>query len=445
MDLPESPEPAPPAERTKGPIRALLRSNRDFRLLFLAMLVSFAGDWFLFVALAGLVFELTGSPALVAALYFPLTIPFALFSFVGGPLADRLNRQRLMVGADVLRAFLALGYFLIDRPSEVWLAFLLTGGISALSAAFTPAAQAAIPNLVDREHLAAANVLGAALWGTMLTVGASLGGVVVAAFGREAGYATDAASFLISALFVMRIRRPLSELREVHLEHPGLVQASRETLRYARRDHRVLALLAVKGGFGLGAGVIALLPVLALAVFQAGDRGTGILFGFRGIGIVLGPFLVGPFVRHDDLRTVFWAIAAAFAVFSASYAVVPWMSGPYLAGLFVLAAHLGGGVQWTLSSYALQVIVPDRIRGRIFAFDEALISVTIALSATLAGWVAEFVDVRVVMLGLAGVSGAYAVVWTLATTRVRRSLRPQTRWPEGPRAEAVASPPAPDD
>lgn len=443
MDLPEPLERRPRDERRKGAIRTLLRSNRDFRMLFLAMLISFAGDWFLFVALAGLVFELTGSPALVAALYFPLTIPFALFSFVGGPLADRLNRQRLMVGADLVRAVLVLGYFLIDSPSEVWLAFVLTGAISALSAAFTPAATASIPNLVDREHLAAANVLSSALWGTMLSVGSSIGDLVVAAFGREAGYVADAASFLLSAVFVLRIRRPFSEHREVHEDHPGLVEASRETFRYARRDHRVLSLLAVKAGFGLGGGVIALLPVLALAVFDAGDRGTGILYGFRGIGIVLGPFLVGPFIKDDDLRTVFWAIAAAFVVFAASYAVVPWMPGPYAAGAFVLAAHLGGGVQWTLSSYALQVIVPDRIRGRIFAFDEALISVTIALSATLAGWVAEFVDVRVVMLGLAGVTGLMAMVWTLATTRVRRSLRPEARPAGSARPAAGSASPVP--
>jgi MFS family permease len=417
--------PAAEPYHRKGAILALITRNRDFRLLFVAMIISFAGDWFLFVALAGLLFELTGSPGLIAALYAAMTVPFALFTFVGGPLADRLNRQWLMVTSDVLRGLLALGFLLIDSPSQVWLVFLLTGAISALQAVFTPSATAAIPNLVDREDLPAANVLSAASWGTMLTLGSSLGGLVVAAFGRDAGYLADAASFIVSAALVTRIRRPFSEPREVHEKHPGLVEASREALRYARRDHRVLALLTVKSGFGLGAGVIALLPVLALAVFEAGDRGTGILYGFRGIGIVLGPFLVRPFIT-DDLRTVFWAIAGAFGIFAVAYAFVPWMPGPFLAGLFVLAGHLGGGVQWTLSSYALQIIVPDRIRGRIFAFDEALISVTIAVSAALAGWAAEFVDVRVVMLALAGVSGLYAVVWTGATRKVRRSLRPET-------------------
>jgi MFS family permease len=395
------------------------------------MVVSFAGDWFLFVALAGLLNELTGSPALVAALYASMTVPFALVTFVGGPLADRLNRQWLMVASDLCRGLLALGFLVIHRPSQVWLVFVLSGAISALQAVFEPSANASIPNLVDRQDLAAANVVAAATWGTMLAVGASLGGLVVAAFGRQAGYLGDAASFLVSALLVTQIRRPFSEAREPSHEHPGLAQASTETFQYARKDHRVLALLTVKGGFGLGAGVIALLPVLAFNVFGAGDRGTGILYGFRGVGVVLGPFLVRPFVKGEDLRALFWGIAAAFAVFALSYAVVPLMPQVYEAGLFVLVGHLGGGLQWTLSSYGLQLIVPDRIRGRIFAFDEALISVTMALSALLAGWAADFFDVRLVMLGLAAVSAAYSVVWTLATGKVRRSLaRPRREEPD---------------
>ena len=413
---------AGPLQQKRSTFSLLVR-NRDFRLLFAAMVVSFAGDWFLFVALAGLLFSLTASPAYVAALYAAMTVPFALATFVGGPLADRLNRQFLMVAADLLRGALALGFFLVDRPSEIWIVFVLSSLISALQAVFEPAAMAAIPNLVDRDDLPAANVLAAATWGTMLTIGSALGGVVVTTLGRDAAYIADAASFIGSAILVLRIRRRFSESREAHHEHPGLFEATKEALRHARKDRRVLALLTVKGGFGLGAGVIALLPVLAFQVYDAGDSGTGILYAFRGIGIVAGPFLIRPFVREEDLRSVFWAIAGSFTVFALTYAAVPWMPGIYLAGLFVLAGHLGGGVQWTLSSYALQVIVPDNIRGRILAFDQGLISLTIAASATVAGWVADVVDVRLVMLGLAGVAGAYALIWTVATAGIRRSLR----------------------
>jgi MFS family permease len=440
MDQPETPTPPSRSGYRSGATLSLLRRNADFRLLFMAMVISFAGDWFLFVALAGLLFELTRSPGLVAALFAAMTVPFALFTFIGGPLADRLNRKWLMVSADLMRGALALGFLLIHHRSQVWMVFALSGAIAALQAVFEPAATASIPNLVDREDLAPATVLAAATWGTMLAIGASIGGLVVAAFGRNAGYLGDAASFFVSAVLVMQIRRRFAEPREEHEEHPGLLTASRETLRYARRDHRVLALLTVKGGFGLGAGAIALLPVMSFEVFNAGDRGTGILYGFRGVGIVLGPFLVRRFVKDEDLRTVFWGIAAAFAVFALSYGAGAWMPGIYLAGVFVLAGHLGGGVQWTLSSYALQVIVPDRIRGRILAFDQALISVTFAASATLAGWAAESFAVRHVMFGLACVAGAYSVIWTLATARIRRSIGPQPSTAGTPHAQGPELP-----
>jgi MFS family permease len=414
----------PPQRATKRATFSLLKRNRHFRFLFLAQVVSFTGDWFLFVALAGLVFSLTHSPGLVAALYAAMTVPFTFFIFIGGPLADRLNRQVLMIVADLIRGALALGFFLIHRPSQVWLVYVLAAAIAALGAVFEPASMAAVPNLVEREDLAAANILAGATWGTMLAVGSAVGGLVVAAFGRRAGYVGDSASFLVSAALVSQIRRPFSESRPSDRERPGLFRASAEAIDYARKDHRVLALLTVKGGFGLGAGVIALLPVLAFTVFHAGDRGTGILYAFRGLGVLVGPFLVRRYAKADDLRALFWAISVAFAFYALSYAVVPWMPSIYAAGLFVFLGHFGGGAQWTLSSYGLQVLVPDSIRGRIFAFDEGLVTFTVALSATLAGRVADFVGVRVVMFGLAGVGLLYTLAWTVATRKVRRSLRP---------------------
>lgn len=411
--------------RTRGAAWSLLRRNRDFRLLFLAQVVSFTGDWFLFVALAGLVFSLTRSPALVAAVYAALTVPFALFMFVGGPLADRFNRQVLMICADVARGVLCLGFFLIHARSTVWLVYVLAGAVTALQAVFEPASMAAIPNLVDPEDLAAANVMAGAVWGSMLAIGSALGGLVVASFGRGAGYIGDAASFIVSALIVSRIRRRFAEAREPTREHPGLVEATREAVRYARSDHRVLALMSVKGGFGLGGGVVSLLPILAFTVYRWGDAGTGILYAFRGIGVFAGPFLVRRWIDNEDLTTLFWAISGAFLLYGASYAVVPWMPYIFLAGLFVLIGHLGGGAQWTLSTYGLQILVPDRIRGRIFAFDEGFITLTIAGSATIAGIVASVLDVRLVMLGLSAVCLAYTAVWTMATRNVRRSFRPR--------------------
>jgi MFS family permease len=425
---------AKPPRRGRSASLDLLRHNRDFRRLYVAQLISFAGDWFLFVALAGLVFDLTGSPALVAMIIVANTIPFALMSFLVGSLADRLDRKWLMIGADVARGVLALGFFLVHTRSDVWLVFVLSAAISALSALFEPASLAAVPNLVEPDDLGPANILSSSAWGTMLAVGAGVGGLVVAAFGRPAGYVGDAASFFVSAALLLGIHRAFAEARGEDHERPSLLSATSETIRYARRDPRVLALLSVKAGFGLSIGVIGLLPVLALQTFHAGDRGTGILYAFRGVGALIGPFLFRWFLRDDDdLPRLFGGIAVALTSYGAFYALAPWAPNVYVAGLFVMAGHFGGGGQWMLSTYGLQRLVPDWIRGRVFAFDYGLVTLTLAASSAASGWAAEVFGVRIVILGLACFGIVFGVVWTLATRRLRRSLR---RSPE-----AVASRP----
>ncbi len=357
---------------------ALLRRNRDFRNLYLASLISLGGDWFLLVALFGLALELTGSAISVAILIASQEIPFFLMSPVGGVLADRLNRKALMVTCDLARAVLVLGFLFVNDAESLWIAYLLLAVISSFAAVFDPASSAALPNLVDPRDLGPANALSGSLWGTMLAVGAALGGIVAAAFGRDTAFLIDAASFATSALLLARIRRPFSAERSD--AETNVIRATVETVRYARRDHRVLALLTVKAGFGLAGGAIALLAVFALREFEAGDVGIGVLMAGRGVGALIGPFL-GRWLAGPQDRKLFWAISIALVVFGCGYALLGVMPSLWLAALAVGIGHLGGGAQWTLSSYGLQRIVPDRIRGRIFSFDFAMITLTFTISA----------------------------------------------------------------
>ena len=139
-------------------------------------------------------------------------------------------------------------------------------------------------------------------------------------------------------------------------------------------------------------------------------------------------------LRDRDLRSLFAAISVCLAVYGIFYGIVPWMLTIWLAAVFVMLAHLGGGGQWTLSTYGLQLIVPDRIRGRVLAFDDALITFTLAVSSLLAGWAAEYVRVEYVMVGLAGVELLFAIGWTIATRRVGR-LPVEPVEPGAPRGE----------
>jgi MFS family permease len=398
---------------------ALLRANRDFRRLYVASLISLGGDWFLAVALFGLALELTSSAVSVAILIASQELPFFLMSPVGGVLSDRLNRKWLMVVCDAARAVLCLGFLFVQDASSMWVAYLLLAVISSFSAVFDPASSAAFPNLVDPRDLGPANALFGSAWGTMLAVGAALGGIVAAALGRDVAFLIDAATFGVSGLLIAGIRRPFAEERTEEPEG-HVVRATIETARFARRDHRVLALLGVKAGFGLGAGVLVLISVLALQEFDAGDMGIGILMSARGVGALIGPFL-GRWLAGPDDRRLFGAIGLALAVFGISYTIVGFMPALWLAVPLVACAHLGGGAQWTLSSYGLQRIVPDRIRGRIFAFDAALITLTLTISSLVTGWAARAFGAPKTATGLGLVALAWAGVWTWLTTDVRRA------------------------
>jgi len=408
--------------RTEGGVRAavsLLRRNGDFRRLYVASLISLGGDWFLLVALFGLVLEISGQAVAVAFTIAAQDLTYFLASPFAGVLADRLDRRKLMIAADLARAVLVLGFLFVGSGSTLWLVWLLLAAMAVFSSAFEPASAAALPNLVDGRDLSIANALTGSLWGTMLAVGGALGGLVAGVFGRDTAIVLDSLSFLVSAVLILRIHRSFSEAR-IPSERSSVRRDTIETVRYARRDHRVLALLAVKFGWGVAGGVLVLLPLLAHDTFEAGDIGLGLLMAARGIGALIGPF-VGRAVSGAGDRRLFGAIGAALAVFGMGYALLGLAPALVVAMATVCVAHVGGGAQWTLSSYGLQRIVPDRIRGRIVAFDMMLVTLTFGISAILTGLLADAFGPQVTAFAMGSVAVCWALAWTWLTSDVRRA------------------------
>ena len=178
----------------------LLRDNRNFRWLWLGQVVSQLGDWFNYVALYALLFELTGSATMVAALMVVQFLPIALVGPSAGVVADRFDRRRIMIAADVIRGIAVLGLLLVRTPSMAWLAFLVTAVVVGASGFFEPARSATVPMIVRREDLVSANAVSTGTWSAMLAIGASLGGVVAASLGRDA-------AFLINSAVVLSLRR----------------------------------------------------------------------------------------------------------------------------------------------------------------------------------------------------------------------------------------------
>ncbi|MEO8218787.1 MAG: MFS transporter [Acidobacteriota bacterium] len=398
---------------------ALLRENRDFRSLYIASLISLGGDWFLTVALLDLVLELSGSAALASLLIVFQTLPIFFATPFAGHVVDRMDRRKLMITVDLVRCGAALLPLAAVRPSLLVFAYLGVTIISLGAAWFNPASQAALPNLVEPHDLGRANVLIGSAWGTMLAIGAGIGGIVTAQLGRNTSFVIDAFTFLVSALILLRIRRNFSEAESHTGERPPLIDSALETVRYARRNPRVLALLLSKGGYGVGAGVVAMVSVFGREVFHRGAFGIGMLYAARGAGALAGPFIVRALFRKDDEQ--YRSISAAIVLFGISYIGLALSPGLGFGVLAVLVAHLGGGAQWLVSSYGLQREVPDYIRGRVFAADQGFVTLTISVSSLATGLMADAIGPSLATAIAASFCIAWGVVWGVRTRHLWRS------------------------
>jgi MFS family permease len=397
----------------------LLRRNRDLRLVFGAQVVSFLGDWFADVALLGLVLDLTHSPLAASLVMISTTLPVFLVTPLAGPAVDRMDRRKLIVAVSVAQ-FLAALLLLGVGPGNVWLAFVARATISALGAFVAPASQAAIPNLVDREDLGAANALLGSVWGAMLAIGAAVGGAFTVAFGRDAAFVADAVTFLVAASLILAVRKPMNAPREEGRGRMRPIGDTVDAFRFAGSHRSVLLLLFSKTGLGLAGGVVPLLAVYGKEVFHAGDAGIGLLLAARGLGALAGPLIARRRGLGHSVAPILFACGVAGLFYAVGYSVVGAAPVLVIALAGALVAHLGGGAQWTLSNYGLQLEVPDELRGRIFAADFALVTVTMSLSFLLSGWGSNHFGPRPVTFVLAAIAGSWSVFY-LGLTRSARA------------------------
>lgn len=400
----------------------MLRTNHDLRRMFIAQVISYMGDWFSFVALLGLVKDLTDSNFLVSMVMVSFSLPSFFASPFAGPVADRFDRRRILVVVSLLQAVAAIGLLAVGADT-VWLAFVLQSAISALAATVGPASQASIPNLArDAEELNRANALLGSTWGIMLALGAAIGGVFAAAFGRDAAFVANAVSFVVSAWIFSRIRTPLQAPRRGASQRMRPIADMSEALGHARRDPVLLALVLSKTTFAVGSGVVSQLAVLASDVFGGGDASRGVLIGARGLGAGLGPAIALRYTGHD-LSKVLRVCGFSSLLFSACYLTGVWMPAFALAAVFITLAHLGGGAQWTLSSFGLQLRSPDEMRGRIIAGDFALVTLTMSATSALAGILSDAIGVREAITVFAALAAVASVIYINATRRLRTQLQ----------------------
>ena len=374
----------PPTYKPVGYID-LLRRNRAFRQLWLGQVVSQMGDWFNTIALYTIILNLTGSGRDIGLLLVARFLPSFLFGPISGVVADRFSRQRIMIITDILRALVVLGFLFVRTPDQLWLVYVLTVFQLGLSTFFEPAKTAAIPSIVEDRELVAANAISSVTWSVMLTLGAAIGCVITGWFGTDVAFVLDGATYLLSAALIASIRvqkRRKREPQKLTLGRALGITQTIEGIRYVKDRPRVLALLLVKPAWGLGGGILTLLAVFGERIFPVGKSaatGIGVLFAARGIGTAVGPIVARRMAGEIDKRMQAW-IGIAFLIAGVFYAAFGSATGFVFALIVLGVAHCGGSILWVFSTVLLQRGVEDNFRGRVFAAELALVTLTMAMS-----------------------------------------------------------------
>ena len=402
---------------------SLLRRERDYRRVFVAALVSNAGDWFVIVPLVTYLVRLTGHGVWSGLVLAVDTLTVAVLSPYAGGIVDRRDRRRLIVACELVSAAGCALLWFVHTAGTAPVALIAVATIAAAKAFAQPAETAALPNLVDPGDLPVASVLNGVAWGSMSAVGAALGGLLASLTTPRWCFGVDLVSFVVSAALVARVTRPFqSLLLDGELRpHTSVRENLTTTWRYSRSHPRTGMLLLVKNGVGFGNGIFALFPLLAASAYGLRPSqiavATGLFFAARGTGVLIGPLLLRR--RGIDPQHRMSTLAISMLTYGAAYAAVGWVRFLPIALLLVVIAHIGGGANWTLSTYAMQDAVPDRLRGRMFSADLTILTICLGLSQTTAGLVSEVGDVRVVASCFSAVTFAYGCVWYAVTRRVR--------------------------
>jgi len=398
----------------------LLRANRAFRFLWLGQVVSQMGDWFDTIAVYTIALRLTGSSRSVALIMVARFLPSVIMGPLSGVIADRFSRRSIMITADLLRAVVVLGFLLVRRPDQMWLVYVLTVLQLAFSAFFEPAKTAAIPSIASDRELLAANAIASVTWSVMLTLGAAIGGFVAGWFGTNAAFVLDSVSFVASALLIASVHFPKRPAREKAKLTAGKALGISDTIegvRYVTRRPRVFAYLMVKPAWGMGGGILTLLAVFGERIFPVAGKtatGIGVLFTARGIGTAIGPIVARRWAG-ETRKQMQYAIGIAFLIGGVFYIAFGSSRSFVLALLFLLTAHTGGSILWVFSTVLLQREVEDKFRGRVFAAELALLTLTMAASNYLVG---ELMDrfgfsPRVVTVGVGTFFVLPGLIWFL--------------------------------
>jgi MFS family permease len=377
--------------------------------------VSEVGDHFNNIAVMSLAME-RGHPGLVVTGVF---LSRAIGNLTAGPIAgvllDRMNRKRVMIASDLVRAAIALGFIGCLYYKADWLMFVVSAMLMFASPFFTSGRSSILPGIVTPEELHVANTMTQTTSWLSLTIGAFLGAVGVQS-GYVIAFAFNALSFVISALCISRLRRP-EGFRAVGAgkrQKTGALQY-REGLSYIKSTPLVAGIVLISVGWASGGGAAQLLfSLFGEKVFHAGPLGIGVIWGCAGIGLLIGGsvgYWLGKRLTFVQYKRT---IAVVYLIHGGSYIIFSQMPTIAWACVFIALSRAAVAVSSVMNFSQLLRHVEDRFRGRVFATLESITWSTMMLSLMAAGAASISFSPRVIGVWSGAISSTTAIFWMWA-------------------------------
>jgi predicted MFS family arabinose efflux permease len=396
----------------------LLRANRNYRFTWSGQVVSEVGDHFNNIAVFSLALANTGSGLVVAGILMSRGLLVILAGPVAGVLLDRLDRKRIMIASDLVRAGIAILFLLAIPQGRTWLLFLLSGLLMFASPFFTSGRAAILPTIATKDELHTANSLTQLTQWTTVTIGSFLGGASVSSFGYRIAFLFNALSFLFSAACISRLqsdtgsgfRAERSVIGEDKIARPWHEYV--EGLRYMRASPLIFGIGLVAVGWATGGGAAQILfSLFGEQVFHRGPSGIGVIWGCAGIGLICGALLANAIGRKISFQTYKRLISISYVVHGAAYVAFSQASRFGMALFFIGLSRGAVAVSSVLNTSQLLRHVANDYRGRVFSTIETWNWMTMMVSMAIAGLASDHTSPRVIGAWSGVFSSLTAVFW----------------------------------
>lgn len=358
---------------------AFLKEEKKYTRFLTSVFISGVGDWFHSIAVFSLLMHLSNTSMALGITMALRVLPHLLFGPIGGLLADRFSKKKILVICDFVQALAAFSLIFVSTAEDIWMIYVSTFILMSATAIQMPTRSSSIPILVKKENILKANSLHSTAFGIMMVLGSMLGGFVTAILESNLAFGVNAITLVIAGLIMLTTRFPSEKQAETN-EKFSLKQY-KVVFPLIRKVPIIQLVLIYYVLWAIGGGVMNLIPnVFAFEVYGLENVGVGILYACFGIGQILGGYLSPYFEKWPKQ-----AIAIGFLIEGIAYTFFSFSPNILVGGLMLIIALTGVSVGNTFVGTMVMQYIPEKYLGRLFSVIYTLVNVILGTTMILTG------------------------------------------------------------